>query len=205
VCVLTSFFIESKHISCTFAALDSAAVRSAIPGHVENLGHSGINVGRSVAMKEDSLAPEEKHETKVIETIKVSVPGQEENAGQSRVNFGKTTVMGEVPHAPQNTPVSHAPGVNGTRGTDPSKTSIQGQEERSGQRRVNLERPMSLEEDPYAPKDRPEDFTSSNYQTEVTDPTGTGKTISYPAIVAITDFLRIVVYINFLRFKLYLT
>uniref|UniRef100_A0A2N9GNV1 Uncharacterized protein n=1 Tax=Fagus sylvatica TaxID=28930 RepID=A0A2N9GNV1_FAGSY len=158
--------------------LDSAAVRSAIPGHVENLGHSGINVGRSVSMKEDSLAPEEKQETKVIETIKVSVPGQEENAGQSRVNFGKTTVMGEVPHAPQNTPVSQAPGVNGTRGTDPSKTSIQGQEERSGQRRVNLERPMSLEEDPYAPKDRPEDFTSSNYQTEVTDPTGTAMTNS---------------------------
>uniref|UniRef100_A0A2N9GJG9 Low-temperature-induced 65 kDa protein n=1 Tax=Fagus sylvatica TaxID=28930 RepID=A0A2N9GJG9_FAGSY len=145
--------------------LDSAAVRSSTPGHVEKLGHSGINDGKSVAKKEDPLAPEKKHETKV------SVPGQEKNAGQSRVDFGKTTVMGEVPHAPQNTPASHAPGVNGT---DPTKTSIHGQEERSGQHRVNLERPMGLEKDPHEPKDRPEDYTSSNYQPKVTNPKGTG-------------------------------
>ena len=179
MCIFTSLFIESKHISCIFAELDAAAARTSTPGHVENLGHSEINDGKSVAMKKDPLAPEEKHETKV------SVPGQEKNAGQSRVDFGKTTVMGDVPHAPQNTPVSHAPGVNGT---DPTKTSIHGQEERSGQRRVNLERPMGVEEGPHEPKDRPEDYTSSNYQPKVTNPKGTGKTINYPAIVAITDF-----------------
>ncbi|KAK7828879.1 low-temperature-induced 65 kda protein [Quercus suber] len=152
---------------------ESAPVRSAIPGQVENTGHSGTNLERSTAMGEDPLAPEERCVTKVSKTIMVlAVPGHEENTRQSRVNFGKTSVMEEEPHAPQNTPV--APGVNGTKVTDPTKTFVPGQEGRMGQRRVDLERPMGLEEDPHAPKDRLEGYTPSNYQTKATDPTGTG-------------------------------
>lgn len=124
----------------------------------------------------------------------LAVPGHEENTGQSRVNFGKTSVMGEEPLAPLNTPV--APGVNGTKvSTDPTKTFVPGQEGRMGQRRVNLERPMGLVEDPHSPKDRLEGYTPSNYQTKATDPTGTGQSIFYTAIlVAIINFQEIVLY-----------
>ncbi|XP_030934400.1 low-temperature-induced 65 kDa protein-like [Quercus lobata] len=154
-------------------AFESASVRSAIPGQVENIGHSGISIERSTAMREDPIAPKERCVTKVTETIMVlAVPGHEENTGQSRVNFGKTSVMGEELLAPLNTPV--APGVNGTKvSTDPTKTFVPGQEGRMGQRRVNLERPMGLDEDPHSPKDRLGDYTP-NYQTKATDPTGTG-------------------------------
>ncbi|KAK9994481.1 hypothetical protein SO802_024184 [Lithocarpus litseifolius] len=156
------------HGATTF---ESAAVRSAIPGQVENIGHSGTNLEGSAAMREDPLAPKERCVTKVSETIVVlAVPGHEENTGQS--NFGKTSDMGEERHAPQNTPV--VPGVNGTKVTGPTKTFVPGQEGRMGQRRVNLERPMGLEEDPHAQDDRLEGYTPSNYQTKVTDPTGTG-------------------------------
>ncbi|KAF3955893.1 hypothetical protein CMV_018939 [Castanea mollissima] len=134
-------------------ATKSAPVRSAIPGQINNIGHSGINLDRSTAMREDPRAAKEGCVTKVTETIKVlAVPGHDENTGQSKVNFGKTSVMGEEPHASQNTPV--APGVNGTKVTDPTKTFVPGQEGWMGQRRVNLERPMGLEEDPHAPEDR---------------------------------------------------
>ena len=79
---------------------ESAPVRSTIPGQVENIGHSRINLERSTAMREDPLAPKERCATKVTETIMVlAVPRHEENTGQSRVNFGKTSVMGEEPHA----------------------------------------------------------------------------------------------------------
>ena len=65
-----------------------------------------------------------------------------------------------------------------------------------GQRRVNLERPMGLEEDPHAPKDiRLEGYTPSNYQTKFTDHTGTGQTIFCTAIlVAIINFQEILLY-----------
>lgn len=143
-------------------------------------------------MREDPRAPKERCVTKVTETIMVlAVPGHDENTRQSKVNFGKTSVMGEEPHASQNTPV--APGVNGTNVTDPTKTFVPGQEGRMGQRKVNLERPMGLEEDPHAPEDRLEGYTPPNYQTKVTDPTGTGQTIFYTAIlVAIINFQEII-------------
>ncbi|PON66407.1 hypothetical protein TorRG33x02_267550, partial [Trema orientale] len=66
---------------------------------------------------------------------------------------------------------SFSPGISDRisdiKESDPSKTFVPGTESR-----VNLDRPKGLEEDPHAPKDFPHEYTPSNYQTKVTDPTG---------------------------------
>ena len=87
-------------------------------------------------MREDPLAQKERYETKVSKTIMILKSRHEENTWQSRVNIGKKTIMGEEPHAPQNTPIC-APGVNGNKVTEPTKTFVLGQEESMGQCRVN--------------------------------------------------------------------
>ncbi|KAK4837905.1 hypothetical protein QYF36_009418 [Acer negundo] len=55
-----------------------------------------------------------------------------------------------------------------------SRDDVTPQQYRSGQTKVNLERPKGQEEDFAAPKDSSGDYTSSNHQTKVTDPTGKG-------------------------------
>ncbi|KAK0596366.1 hypothetical protein LWI29_014983 [Acer saccharum] len=65
------------------------------------------------------------------------------------------------------------PGIHhNSRDDVPSRTTPQ--QDRSGQTKVNLERPKGPEEDFAAPKDSSGDYTSSNHQTKVTDPTGNG-------------------------------
>ena len=108
--------------------------------------------------------------------MKRSLPGQVGNSGQSRVNVGGRTVTGQEPlQEPRVVVVSSstAEGVHHSRATDPVKTFVG--EDKTGQRRVNLERPMDLEEDPQAPRSAPHAYTPSNYESKVTDPIKAGK------------------------------
>ncbi|XP_035550858.1 low-temperature-induced 65 kDa protein-like isoform X2 [Juglans regia] len=136
----------------------------------ENSGKSKLDFGRLGATREDAPSPGERHESKIIKPIK----GIEPNTDQPISKFGNPIVSGEKPHAPQNTPVSRPPGDYGTKATDPTKTSLLGERGGTGQPKVNLERPMGLEEDRHAPKDRSEPHNPANYRTKVTDPKGTG-------------------------------
>ncbi|XP_041002849.1 low-temperature-induced 65 kDa protein [Juglans microcarpa x Juglans regia] len=136
----------------------------------ENSGKSKLDFGRLGATREDAPSPGERHESKIIKPIK----GIEPNTDQPISKFGNPIVSGEQSHAPQNTPVSPPPGDYGTKATDPTKTSVLGEGGGTGQPKVNLERPMGLEEDRHAPKDRSEPHSPTNYRTKVTDPKGTG-------------------------------
>ncbi|XP_062120425.1 low-temperature-induced 65 kDa protein-like [Humulus lupulus] len=64
---------------------------------------------------------------------------------------------------------SLSPGLSDIKESDPTKTSVPGAESK-----INLERPKELERDPHGPEDSSHKHTSSNYQTKVTDPIGTG-------------------------------
>ena len=101
--------------------------------------------------------------------MKSSLPGQE-------VLVGRTTVLKEVPHVPVNSPASFSPAtVEQRRDAYPVKGFVHEQERIRGQPEVNSKIPVGLEEDPHAPKGRLVDHAPSNYQTKVTDPTGSGK------------------------------
>lgn len=67
------------------------------------------------------------------------------------------------------------PGIHHPRDNDPTGSFVHGEEERSGQPRVNLQRPKGLEEDPGTPKDTPGSYVPGNYQAKVGDYTGKGK------------------------------
>ncbi|KAI9073028.1 hypothetical protein K1719_045007 [Acacia pycnantha] len=56
---------------------------------------------------------------------------------------------------------------------DSATRTFTAEEGNTGQQKVNLQKPFDLEEDPTAPGTR-HPHTASNYQTKVTDPTGTG-------------------------------
>ncbi|KAH7557629.1 hypothetical protein JRO89_XS11G0193200 [Xanthoceras sorbifolium] len=86
-------------------------------------------------------------------------------------NVPSRTVAGDAPgihHSRDNVPsskvVGDRPGINSSRDNDPSRTFVHGEQDRRGQPKVNLK------EDTAAPGA----YTSSNYQTKVTDPTGKG-------------------------------
>ncbi|KAG6660436.1 hypothetical protein CIPAW_03G106300 [Carya illinoinensis] len=127
----------------------------------------------------------------------------EEGTRQPKVNLERPTSLEEDPPEPKDSSKPHNPAIYQTKVTDPTgtggeeariapilqsfdkmkihdepkpkptKTFVPG-EEGIGQPKVNLERPMSLEEDPPEPKDRSEPHNPEIYQTPVTDPTGTG-------------------------------
>ncbi|XWS37832.1 hypothetical protein CRYUN_Cryun19dG0079200 [Craigia yunnanensis] len=160
---------------------ESAVVKSFVSEQPEDLSRPGITYERSKAMLPDPLAPRESSETFYPGNYKTkendpeisSVPGLEALVTeQPRVNFGKTTVIVEKPLAPQITPV---PSSHKSKDDNPTKTFVHGQEEYPGQPKVNLQRPKGLEEDPAAPKDTPDAYTTTNYQTKVIDPTGKGE------------------------------
>ncbi|TKY45163.1 Low-temperature-induced 65 kDa protein [Spatholobus suberectus] len=105
--------------------------------------------------------------------VKSAAPGQVNALGKPGVNFGSTTVMGEETcHEPSVVVVSPTTGINQSRATDPTRTFVEG--EKAVHPKVNLERPMHLEEDPHAPRSTPQAYAPANYQTKVTDPTGAG-------------------------------
>ncbi|KAM1126750.1 hypothetical protein ACFX2J_041775 [Malus domestica] len=72
------------------------------------------------------------------------------------------------------TPISSRGDNQKTNVTDPSHTSVTGNEGHFGQSKVNLDRPRGLEEDPNAHMADPLAFTPSNDQTKVTGPTNAG-------------------------------
>lgn len=141
---------------------------------MEASGQSVVNAGRSSAMDVDPVPP-----ARTVNPLAAShVHEQEENKSQPKVNVGLTSVTDEAPEAPQNTPVSHTITTTDThhiRDQDLTRTFIPGQEEHSGQPKFNLQRPKGgLGEDPAGLKATPGAYTPSNYQTEVTDPSGKG-------------------------------
>ncbi|KAJ1407473.1 putative low-temperature-induced 65 kDa protein-like isoform [Sesbania bispinosa] len=91
------------------------------------------------------------------------------------MNFGDTMVMEEEPHQePLVVGVSSTTEMNQNIATDLTKTF--GGEEKPGKCKVNLERPIGLEEDPHVQGSRheAEAYTLPSYQTKVTDPSGAG-------------------------------
>ncbi|XVF50816.1 hypothetical protein PTKIN_Ptkin04bG0133900 [Pterospermum kingtungense] len=167
---------------------ESAAVKCGVSGQPEDLNRPEITHQRLKAMPLDSLAPREPLAPKEsVETFDFgnyrtqdndpvpnsSAPGLEARLTEPpRVNFRETTDVIEVPKAPQNTPV---PTAQQTKDADPTKTFVYAQDEFDpGQPKVNLQGPKGLEEDPAAPKDTPDAYSTTNYQTKVTDPTGKG-------------------------------
>ncbi|XP_021296124.1 low-temperature-induced 65 kDa protein-like [Herrania umbratica] len=159
---------------------ESAAARVIVSRQPEDLSHAGITYERSKALRPDPLAPRDSSETFYSGNDKTkynndpamsSVPGLKALAiEQPRVNSGKTTLTVEEPLGPQNTPVSRT--SHQSKDANPTKTFLYGQEEYPGQPKVNLQRPKGLEDDPAAPEGTPDAYTTTNYQTKVTDPTG---------------------------------
>ncbi|XP_022737370.1 low-temperature-induced 65 kDa protein-like [Durio zibethinus] len=159
---------------------ESAAVKSVVSGQSEELSRPGITYERLMAMDPDPLPPSESAETFYSGNYKTedsdptnrSVPGLKvQVTEQPRVNFEKTTAIVVEPIAPPNTPVSSS---HRSKDANPTKTFVHGQEENARQPKVNLQRPKGLEEDPAAPKDTPNAYTTTNYQTKITDPSGKG-------------------------------
>lgn len=106
--------------------------------------------------------------------VRGAAPGHSNTLGRPGVNFGGTTVMGVEPlHEPRVVVVSPTTVINQNRTTDPTGTFVE--VEKAVHPKVNLERPMYLEEDPHAPISTSQAYAPANYQTKVTDPTGAGK------------------------------
>ncbi|XP_031288260.1 low-temperature-induced 65 kDa protein [Pistacia vera] len=121
---------------------------------------SGVNSGRSKVTEVDTRLPN---------------VNPDEGIDVKNVDQGLKTAVGEIPSAPQNTPASHtAPGIHHPRDNDPTRTLVHGEEERSGQPKVNLQRPERWEEDLAVPKDTPGSYVPVNYQAKVGDHTGKG-------------------------------
>ncbi|KAG4952517.1 hypothetical protein JHK85_046384 [Glycine max] len=105
--------------------------------------------------------------------VRGAAPGHSNTLGRPGVNFGGTTVMGVEPlHEPRVVVVSPTTVINQNRTTDPTGTFVE--VEKAVHPKVNLERPMYLEEDPHAPISTSQAYAPANYQTKVTDPTGAG-------------------------------
>ncbi|XP_019453880.1 PREDICTED: low-temperature-induced 78 kDa protein-like isoform X2 [Lupinus angustifolius] len=106
-------------------------------------------------------------------TVKGGTPGQAQNLGRHGPNFGGSTVLAEPPHHnPRVIVVSPTTGIGQSRVNDPARTFV-GDDMRVHDK-VNLVRPMGLEEDPHAPRSTPVSHDPANYQTKVTDPTRAG-------------------------------
>ncbi|KAG5133900.1 hypothetical protein JHK82_025088 [Glycine max] len=104
--------------------------------------------------------------------VRGAAPGHVNPLRRPGVNFGGTTVMGEPHHEPSVIVVSPTTGINQRGSTDPTRTFVEGA--KAVHPKVNLERPMHLEEDPHAPRRTSQAYAPPNYQTKVTDPTGAG-------------------------------
>ncbi|CAL0333263.1 unnamed protein product [Lupinus luteus] len=102
-------------------------------------------------------------------TVKVgTAAGQVQNLGRHGATF-----TAEPPHHnPRVVVVSPTTRTGQGRANDPARTFV-GEDMRVHDK-VNLVGPMGLEEDPHAPRSTPVAHAPANYQTKVTDPTGTG-------------------------------
>ncbi|KAK7380298.1 hypothetical protein VNO78_32806 [Psophocarpus tetragonolobus] len=84
-------------------------------------------------------------------TVRSAAPGQVDTVGRPGDNFGGTTIIGEEPNEPRFV-----------------------LEEIEVHAKLNLGRPMHLDEDPNVPRSAAQACAPANYQTKVTDPSGTG-------------------------------
>ncbi|CAK7337283.1 unnamed protein product [Dovyalis caffra] len=123
----------------------------------------------STGLRDGQLSMQEEHTG--TDPMKSFVPGEEEDElGPPKVLLGRTAAIKEVPRAPVNSPAI----VEQTRRADPVRGVVHEQERIRGQPDINLNVPVGLEEDPHAPKAGLDGHAPSNYQTKVTDPTGSG-------------------------------
>ncbi|KAI4351755.1 hypothetical protein L6164_006077 [Bauhinia variegata] len=125
--------------------------------------------------EDDEDEDQEIHGAPIYESaaVRSKRPGQVENLGHSRVNVGGTTVMGqEHHHEPRVVVVSPVADSNLNSGIEPAGTFVG--EDKTRQPKVNLDRPMGLDEDPQAPGSRAVAYDPPHYQSKVTDPTGAG-------------------------------
>ncbi|TYG91807.1 hypothetical protein ES288_A12G291600v1 [Gossypium darwinii] len=155
---------------------ESAAAKIVVSGQPEDLSRPGITNEMSKPMILDPLESRGitgNYGTKDNEPPSSAVGGLEGLVReQPRVDFGKRTDAVGEPLAPQNTPM---PSSQGKDTTGPTRTFLHGEGGGySGQPKVNLQRPIGLEEDPAAPKDNPDAYVTTNYQSKVTDPIGEG-------------------------------
>ncbi|XP_034710762.1 low-temperature-induced 65 kDa protein-like isoform X1 [Vitis riparia] len=145
---------------------ESTVIKSrTIPMEELYAGQSGPTLERTTAMKEDPLVPKDATTT----PFPSQTPGKEDTSRQYGDNLGRPTAMEDHPYAPDNTLQTFSVEPYSTTRLD--EHPKEGNPEKS---RVNLGASMGLEEDPHAPKDRPEAVDPPNYQTKVADPTGDG-------------------------------
>ncbi|XP_061369533.1 low-temperature-induced 65 kDa protein-like isoform X2 [Gastrolobium bilobum] len=151
--------------------------------HVLDHGHEYNNEDQHIPDDHDLDEDEETVEDPEVqgapmyesEAVKSATPTSEQvrNLGKSGTNFGGARVMGEEHHQdPLVVGDSSTTEINQTISSDPDKKFAG--EEKPGQYKVNLERPIGLDEDPHAPGSKPEAYIPPNYQTKVTDPRGAG-------------------------------
>ncbi|KAK8537135.1 hypothetical protein V6N13_042082 [Hibiscus sabdariffa] len=178
---------DNDHPNSTFSVhgapmYESAAAKNVAPGQQDYLSRPGItDFETSKALPVDPLASTERsenyytgnYETKRNDPPHSAVTGLEAPLvrEQPRVDSGKTNDTIEEPLAPQITPL---PSSYQVKDDDPTRTFVHGGDEYPGQEKVNLQRPTGLEEDDAAPKNTFDAYTTTNYQTKVTDPTGEG-------------------------------
>ncbi|XP_042970842.1 low-temperature-induced 78 kDa protein isoform X3 [Carya illinoinensis] len=167
---------------------------------IDSTGTGGEEVG--IAPNFQSFDKMKVHDESKPKQTKTLLP-DEEGTRQPKVNLERPTSLEEDPPEPKDSSKPHNPAIYQTKVTDPTgtggeeagiapilqsfdkmkihdepkpkptKTFVPG-EEGTEQPKVNLERPMGMEEDSPAPKDRSEPHTPAIYQKKVMDPLGTG-------------------------------
>ncbi|KAK0596440.1 hypothetical protein LWI29_015715 [Acer saccharum] len=146
--------VTGSHDRRTKDNVPSSTVKGDLP-HGPPFDPPGINHGRdNVPVTGDVLDPPGIHH----HSSRDNVPSTRTSAAICNDNVVVRPVVTGIHH--------------NSRDDVPSRTTPQ--QDRSGQTKVNLERPKGPEEDFAAPKDSSGDYTSSNHQTKVTDPTGKG-------------------------------
>ncbi|KAF8413152.1 hypothetical protein HHK36_001127 [Tetracentron sinense] len=133
--------------------------------------HSGDNSLPEVIEGED-----EHHEKKsVLKKVKDKAKKIKDTLGIRKHDHGHNNDHDHDEEEDEHEEIEEDPEVHGAPmyESTAARNFVTGQEENSGQPRVNLGHSLPLKEDPDAPKNRPEAFSPGNHQTKVTDPKGT--------------------------------
>ena len=132
-----------------------------MPGQGERSGDPEPYDGRSTAMKDDCFG---ETQARAADSLKSVLLGQEKDGLK-------------------NTSASITPSiVEQSKAAEPTETLTPRQEAVQEKPGISLDKPTGLEEDPHFPKNSPVDYTPSNYQTKVTEPTGAGNACIYREI-----------------------
>ncbi|WCJ36642.1 CAP160 protein [Euphorbia peplus] len=142
----------------------SSTIRSSVP---EQAGDKRNYYGMSEAMKDDSSYP---GYSQPLGTglPKSSLPKQEEHNQGDKIGIERTSNIKDVPYTPLSSP---AP-----RMAEQPKVINPVEEEEAirGKPDISMANTVTFEEDPDAPKTRPQDQIPTNYETKVANPTGQG-------------------------------